>query len=314
MAQQLVTIFGGAGFVGTTVVEHLAKTGSRIRVVARQPNSALHVKPLGDVGQVQVVQGNIRDENSVRAAVRGSDMVINLVGILYESGAQKFKAIHEDGASAIARACAEFGVKKLVHMSAIGADEASPARYGQSKARGEKAVLAAFPEATIIRPSVIFGARDNLFNRFASAASLLPLLPVFSGDTKFQPVYVGDVAGVIVRALTDDSMKGELYELGGADILSLREMMKLAAHEAMQKVFFIDVPDFIAPYKVFFLGLLPNPPITLDQLKMLKKDNVVSDDARGLSDLGITPTLLEAILPTYLHRYRPKGQFASQLS
>jgi len=239
--------------------------------------------------------------------------VINLVGILYESGAQKFKAIHEDGAAAIARACAEFGVSKLVHMSAIGANEASPARYGQSKARGEKAVKQAFPEATIIRPSVIFGAKDRLFNRFASAASTFPILPVFSGACKFQPVYVGDVAAVMVKALTDGHMAGATYELGGADILSLRQMMERAADEARQKVWFINVPDFVAPYKAFFLGLLPNPPITPDQLKMLKVDNVVSDDALGLSDLGITPTLLEAILPTYLHQYRPKGQFEAQL-
>lgn len=310
MARQLVTIFGGAGFVGTTVVEHLARVGMRIRVAARRPNSALHVKPLGEVGQVQLVQANIRDEESVRAAVCGADMVINLTGILYESGAQKFTAVHETGAETVARACAEFGVKRLVHMSALGADENSPARYAKSKARGEKAVMAAFPDATILRPSVIFGTKDGLFNRFASAASLFPLLPVFSGKCRFQPVYVGDVATVITRAVSDEHMAGEIYELGGADIYSLREMMELAAKEAMQKVFFVDVPDFIAPYQVFFLGLLPSPPITLDQLEMLKSDNVVGEDAPGLSDLGITPTLLEAILPTYLHHYRPRGQFA----
>ncbi len=318
MAQQLVTIFGGAGFVGTTLVEHLARTGVRIRVAVRRPNSAMHVKPLGDVGQVQVVQANLRDEASVRAAILGSDSVINLVGILYESGAQKFDAVHVRGAETVARLSAELGVKRLVHMSAIGADENSPSLYARSKALGEKAVRAAFPAATIIRPSVIFGAADGLFNRFAKAASL-PLLPVFSGDTKFQPVYVGDVVKVIIMALNDSKMNdskmsGETYELGGADIYSLRDMMKLAAKEAMQKPFFVDVPDFIAPFKVFFLGLLPNPPITLDQLKMLKTDNVVSNDAQGLADLGITPTLLEAVLPTYLHHYRPKGQFAEKVS
>lgn len=312
MAQQLVTIFGGAGFVGTTLVEHLARTGARIRVAVRRPNSALHVKPLGDVGQVQIVQANLRDEASVRAAIQGADAVINLVGILYESGAQKFNAIHGQGAATVARISAELGVKTLVHMSAIGADEQSPSLYAQSKAHGEKAVTAAFPNATIIRPSVIFGIGDGLFNRFAQAASL-PLLPVFSGDTKFQPVYIGDVVKVMVKALSDSNMQGQTYELGGADVYSLRQMMQLAAKEAMQKVWFIDVPGFIAPFNVFFLGLLPNPPITLDQLKMLKSDNLVSDDAKGLSDLGITPTLLEAILPTYLHQYRPKGQFAENV-
>ena len=313
MAQQLITIFGGAGFVGTTLVEHLAKTGVRIRVAVRRPNSAMHVKPLGDVGQVQVMQANLRDEDSVRAAIKGSDAVINLVGILSESGAQKFKAVHAKGAETVARLSAELGVKSLVHMSAIGADEESPAFYAQSKALGEKAVKAAFPDATIIRPSVIFGANDGLFNRFAQAASL-PLLPVFSGDTKFQPVYVGDVVKVMIRALNDSNMQGETYELGGANTYSLREMMQLAAKEAMQNVWFIDVPDFIAPFKVFFLGLLPNPPIPLDQLSLLGQDNIVGEDAQGLSDLDISPTLLETVLPTYLHQYRPKGQFAENVS
>lgn len=309
MTQQLVTVFGGSGFVGTTLVEHLAKRGLRVRVAVRRPNSALHVKPLGNVGQIQVVQANLRNEASVRAAVRGSDAVVNLTGILFESGAQKFNAVHAKGAALVARACADFGVGKLIHMSAIGANEDSPSNYARSKAAGEKAVMAAFPEATIIRPSVIFGPMDHLFNRFAQVASL-PFVPVFSGDTKFQPVYVGDVAEVIVKAVTTKDMQGEIYELGGADIYSLREMMQLAAKEAMQAPWFVDVPDFIAPFKVFFLGMLPNPPITLDQLKMLKSDNVVDDDAKGLSDLGITPTLVEAILPAYLHHYRPKGQFA----
>jgi len=312
MTQKMVTIFGGAGFVGTALVEHLAKSGVRIRVAVRRPNSAMHVKPLGDVGQIQVVQANLRDDNSVRAAIQGADAVINLVGILFESGAQKFKDIHVKGAETVARLAADFGIKTLVHMSAIGADEESPALYAQSKALGEKAVRQAFPEATIIRPSVIFGAGDSLFNRFAQAASL-PLLPVFSGDTKFQPVYVGDAAKVIIKALTDGNMQGETYELGGADIYSLRDMMKLAAREAMRKVCFLDVPDFIAPYPVFFLGLLPNPPITIDQLKMLEQDNVVHADALGLSDLEILPTLLGAVLPGYLHQYRPKGQFAENL-
>ncbi len=309
MAQQLVTIFGGAGFIGTTLVEHLAKTGVRIRVAVRRPNSAMHVKPLGDVGQIQVVQANIRDKKSVRAAIMGSDMVINLVGILYQSGAQKFTAIHVKGAETIARISHELGVKKLIHMSAIGADENSPSLYAQSKALGEKAVKAAFADATIIRPSVVFGSQDGLFNRFAQASSL-PLLPVFSGDTKFQPVYVGDVVKVIMMALNKKAMQGETYELGGAEVYSLREMMDLAAKEAMQKVLFINVPDFIAPYIIFFLGLLPNPPITMDQFRMLKTDNVVSDEAQGLNDLGIKPTLLDSVLPTYLHQYRPKGQFA----
>ncbi|WP_235868194.1 complex I NDUFA9 subunit family protein [Paremcibacter congregatus] len=311
MAQQLVTIFGGGGFVGTTLVEHLAKTGVRIRVAVRRPNSAMHVKPLGEVGQVQVVQANLRDKDSVRAAILGSDAVINLVGVLAEAGGQKFNAIHEKGAKTVARLCAEMKVKSLVHMSALGADVDSPSLYGQSKGRGEQAVLKAFPEATILRPSVIFGAQDQLFNRFAKLAKF-PIVPVISGGTKFQPVYVGDVAEVIVRALREDNMRGQTYELGGAKIYSLREMMELAAKIAKLTPVFIDVPAFIAPLKVFFLSLLPNAPITLDQYKMLQKDNVVSEDALGLEDLGIEPTLAEVILPTYLVQYRPKGQFTPE--
>ncbi len=310
MAQQLVTIFGGSGFVGTTLVEYLAKTGVRIRVAVRRPNSAMHVKPLGDVGQIQVVQANLRDEKSVKAAVRGADAVINLVGILYESGAQKFNKVQAEGAGTVARACAEFGVGTLIHMSALGADENSPALYGRSKALGEKAVRTHFPAATILRPSVIFGPGDGLFNRFAQAVSTFPVMPVFSGDTKFQPVYVGDVVKVMIRALDDAAMRGETYELGGADVYSLRELMQLAAREARRKVCFVDVPAFIAPLKVFFLGLLPNPPITPDQFKMLRRDNVVDDDAKGLAELGITPTLVESVLPGYMVHYRPKGQFA----
>ncbi|MCF8474988.1 MAG: complex I NDUFA9 subunit family protein [Emcibacter sp.] len=314
MAQQLVTIFGGAGFVGTTLVEHLARTGVRIRVAVRKPNSSMHVKPLGDVGQIQVVQANLRDETSVRSAIRGSDAVINLVGILYETGAQKFKAVHEMGAETIARISQEFGVKSLVHMSAIGADESSPALYGKSKAAGEAAVKKAFTKATIIRPSVIFGNHDQLFNRFAQAASSLSVMPVFSGDTKFQPVYVGDVADAIIKILSDTTLQDKTYELGGAEIYSLREMMQLAAKEAMRKVCFVDVPKSIAPYFVFFLGLLPNPPITLDQLKMLATDNVVGKKALDLSKLSVSPTSLRAILPLYMHHYRPKGQFAEEIT
>ena len=310
MAQKLVTIFGGSGFVGTTLVEHLAKSGHRIRVAVRRPNSAMHVKPLGDVGQIQVVQANLRNPESVHAAIQGADAVVNLVGILHESGGQKFKAVHGAGAESVARLCAELGVKTLVHMSALGADEESPAFYAQSKALGEKGVKQAFPEATILRPSVIFGAGDGLFNKFAQAISIFPVMPVFSGDTKFQPVYVGDVVDVIIKALAGGDMQGKTYELGGVDTFTLRELMQLTAKETMRKPWFVDIPAFAAPFKVFFLGLLPNPPITLDQLRMLQSDNVVSKGSKGLSDLGITPTPVETVLPTYLHQYRPKGQFA----
>lgn len=313
MAQRLVTVFGGSGFVGKTLVERLAKSGVRIRVAVRHPNSALYLKPLGDVGQIQVVQANVRNESSVRAAIQGADAVVNLVGILSQSGAQKFAALHTVGAALVAKLSAEMGVENLVHLSAIGADSESEANYARTKGEGEEAVRHYFKDATILRPSVIFGPDDGLFNRFAQAASLLPIMPVFSGDCKFQPIYVGDVVQGILKALEENDMKGQTYELGGAKTFSLRELMALAAREAHQKVTFMDVPEFIAPFQVFFLGLLPNAPITLDQLKMLKKDNVVSEDSKGLSDLGITPTPVEAILPSYLHHYRPKGQFAQEV-
>lgn len=313
MAQRLITIFGGSGFVGKTLVERLAKTGARIRVAVRHPNSALALKPLGDVGQIQVVQANLRNEDSVRAALTGADAVVNLVGILSQSGAQKFDKLHVGGAALVAKLSAEMGVKNLVHMSALGADEDAEANYARTKGEGEAAVRHYFPKATILRPSVIFGPDDKLFNRFAQAASLLPVIPVFSGDCLFQPVYVGDVVQVMLKALEGDEMQGQAYELGGVKTYSLRQLMALAADEAQQKVTFIDVPDFVAPFQVFFLGLLPNAPITLDQLKMLKKDNVVSEGAKSLSDLGITATPVEAILPSYLHKYRPKGQFAQEV-
>lgn len=310
MAQKLVTIFGGSGFVGTALVEHLAKAGHRIRVAVRRPNSAMHVKPLGDVGQIQVVQANIRNAESVHAAIRGADAVVNLVGILHESGPQKFMGVQAQGAETIARLCADLGVKTLVHMSALGADEESPAVYGQSKALGEQGVTQNFPSATILRPSVIFGPSDGLFNKFAQAISTFPIMPVFSGDTKFQPIYVGDVVEVIIKALKGGDMKGKIYELGGVDTYTLRDLMKLTAKETLRSPLFVEVPAFVAPINVFFLGLLPNPPITLDQLRMLQTDNVVGEGSHGLSDLGITPTRVDTILPTYLHQYRPKGQFA----
>ncbi|WP_321389338.1 complex I NDUFA9 subunit family protein [Emcibacter sp.] len=313
MADRLVTIFGGGGFVGSTLVQHLAKTGVRVRVAVRHPNSATHVKPLGDVGQVQVVQANLRDEKSVRAAIQGSDAVVNLVGILQESGKQKFNKIQAIGAAIVAKYAAEAGVKKLVHMSALGADADSDSHYASSKAKGEEAVKHYFPTATILRPSVIFGTDDQFFNRFAAMASTFPVMPVFFGETKFQPIYVGDVAEVIIRALNDDALAGKTLELGGPKIYSMREILELTCTETMNDIPLIDVPAPAAWVMGFFLGMLPGAPVTLDQLRLLQKDNVVSDGAEGLASLGMTGTPVEAVIPSYLVHWRPKGQFADQI-
>ncbi|WP_417319183.1 complex I NDUFA9 subunit family protein [Emcibacter sp.] len=313
MADRLVTIFGGGGFVGTTLVQHLAKSGVRVRVAVRHPNSAMHVKPLGDVGQVQVVQANVRDEKSVRAAIRGSDAVVNLVGILSQSGKQKFNTVQAIGAAIIAKYSAEEGVKKLVHMSALGADAESDSVYASSKAKGEEAVKHYFPSATILRPSVIFGPGDDFFNRFAAMASRLPVMPVFFGGTKFQPVYVGDVANVIVRALGDDALCGTVLELGGPKTYSMREIIELTCRETMNDVPLVDLPSPVALTMAFFLGMLPGAPVTIDQVRLLQKDNVVSKGAKGLESLGMTGTPVEAVLPSYMEHWRPKGQFADQI-
>ena len=313
MADRLVTIFGGGGFVGTTLVQHLAKTGVRVRVAVRHPNSAMHLKPLGDVGQVQVVQANIRDEKSVRAAVKGADAVVNLVGILHESGKQKFNSVQAIGAAIVARTAAAEGVSKLVHMSALGADADSNSKYASSKARGEEAVRHYFPSATILRPSVIFGPGDDFFNRFAALASRFPVMPVIFGDSKFQPVYVGDVAEVIVRAVSDAALAGKTLELGGPKVYSMREILELVCKESRNDIPLIDVPAPAAWVMGFFLGMLPSPMVTIDQLRLLQKDNVVSDGAEGLASLGIAGTPVEAIIPSYMMHWRPKGQFADQI-
>jgi uncharacterized protein YbjT (DUF2867 family) len=309
MKGQLVTIFGGAGFIGTSVVEHLAKSGCRIRVVTRRPNNALHVKPLGELGQIQLVQANLRNKFSVEAAVKGSDIVINLVGLLFESGSQTFQKIHVEGATIIAEASSAAGVKQLVHLSAIGADAESPSLYAQSKAAGEATVIEKFPHATIIRSSVVFGPDDQFFNKFGAMAKSFPFLPVISGDTKMQPVYVGDLAMAIEAILKTKGASGNVYEFGGPRIYSFRELLELIIQVTQQNVALITVPMAIAKFKAFFLGMMPNPIVTLDQLRLMAKDNVVSKGAKGFKDLKISPTPVEAIIPSYLVHYRPKGQF-----
>ncbi len=312
MTQRRITIFGGSGFVGRYVVMRLAARGDRIMVATRRPQDALFLKPLGDVGQIQFVMSNVRNEASVERAVRGADAVINLVGILHESGKQKFETVQAEGAPNIARAAKNAGVKQLVHVSAIGADARSESDYASSKGRAEQAVREVFPEATIFRPSVIFGPEDDFFNRFAALARMLPFVPVISGATKFQPVYVGDVADAIVKALANHAMSGRTYELGGPKIYSLRDIQKYILAEIMQKKPLVNIPMGLAKLKAAFLQILPNPPLTLDQLKLLQSDNIVANGALTFADMGLRPKPVEAVAPSYLRRFRPKGQFSTQ--
>ncbi|MFQ5533485.1 MAG: complex I NDUFA9 subunit family protein [Sphingomonadales bacterium] len=327
MADRLVTIFGGSGFVGRHLVQRLARTGVRIRVAVRNPNLALFLKPLGDVGQIQIVQANVRDDDSVARAVAGADAVVNLVGILYQRGRQRFDDLQADGADRIARASRAAGVSRLVHLSAIGADSASASHYARSKAAGEKAMTEAFPNVTIMRPSVVFGPEDGFFNRFATMIRMTPVLPLFGGvpvlrpggQTKFQPVYVGDVADAIVTALGDRSMAGKVFELGGPRIYTLRQIFEIVLAETGRKRLCVSIPFGLAKIKAWLLQiasrlLMVAPLLTVDQVKLLATDNVVADDALTLADIGITPTTVEAIIPTYLWRHRRSGQFSDHNS
>jgi len=307
---KLVTIFGGSGFLGRHIVRALANDGWRIRVAVRKPNSAYFLRPMGRVGQIQFVKANLRDEDAVQAAMKSADAAINLVGILVQSGAQNFRDLHAAGAERIARAAAEHGVGRLLHVSALGARADSPALYARSKAEGEERVRAAFPAATIFRPSIVFGPEDDFFNRFAWLARLSPMLPLIGGGrTQFQPVYVGDVAQAASRALKDPAAAGRTFELGGPEIMTFKEIMQSVLKETRRKRLLLSIPFGLARIQAAVLGLLPKPPLTLDQVRMLEDDNVVSGDALSLRDLGIAPTAAEAIIPSYLWRFRKHGEF-----
>jgi uncharacterized protein YbjT (DUF2867 family) len=308
MNANLVTVFGGSGFLGRHTVRALARAGWRIKVATRHPNSAFFLRPLGSVGQIDFVKCDVADAESVAHALKGSNAVINLTGILFEKG-QTFEEVQADGAANIAQSAAAAGVGALVHVSAIGADAESDAHYAITKAEGEQAVREAFSKAVILRPSIVFGPEDGFFNKFAGLARILPGLPlVGGGKTRFQPVFVGDVAQAILVALSRQD--GRTYELGGPTIYSFKELMQLMLREIGRKRVLVPVPFGIASLKAMFLQLLPNPLLTLDQVRLLKKDNVVSPTAPGLSDLGITPTSVEAVIPSYLWRYRAKGEYA----
>jgi uncharacterized protein YbjT (DUF2867 family) len=313
----LVTVFGGSGFLGRYVVRALCKRDYRIRVAVRRPDLALHLQPAGKVGQVHAVQANLRYPASVEAAMRGSHIAINLVGILAESGAQTFEAVQGVGAGAVAKAAAAVGAR-MVHISAIGADENSPARYGRAKAAGEKAVLAAVPNATIMRPSVVFGPEDQFTNRFASLARISPALPLIGGGvTKLQPVYVGDVATAVADAVDGKTKAGATYELGGPEVLTMREIMELILATIERKRMLVSLPFGLAKLQALFLQFAPGAfRLTPDQVALLRSDNVVSGAAKAagltLEGMGIAADSLEAIAPQYLWRFRKAGQFAQK--
>ncbi|CCE98392.1 NADH-ubiquinone oxidoreductase [Sinorhizobium fredii HH103] len=311
----LVTIFGGSGFVGRHVVRALAKRGYRIRVAVRRPDLAGHLQPLGTMGQISFVQANLRYRKSVDRAVEGADHVINCVGVLFESGRNTFDAVQDFGARAVAEAARAAGAT-LTHISAIGANTQSASSYARTKGRAEIAILETVPEAVILRPSIIFGPEDDFFNKFASMARFAPALPLIGGgQTKFQPVYVTDVAEAVARAVDGKLKGGTIYELGGAQILSFRECLEITLKTIDRKRSFVSIPFGIASLLGSVASLVPfiAPPITADQVVLLKSDNVVSAAAeaegRTLAGIGIEPTLLDSILPTYLVRFRPQGQY-----
>jgi len=308
---RVATVFGGSGFIGRHLIKRLAKTGTIIRVATRHPSSANFLRTNGSVGQIIPIAVNTNDDASVAAAVRDADIVINLIGILYESGVNTFRGTQGEAPGRIARAAKAAGAQRFIQISAIGADAGSTSEYARSKAAGEQAVRKAFPEATILRPSIVFGPEDNFFNRFAAMARISPALPLIGGGhTKFQPVYVGDVADAIMKALDNPAAQGKTYELGGPRVYSFKEIMELVLEEVRRKRFLVPVPWSVAEFQGKILGKLPKPLLTSDQVELLKRDNVVAPGAATLSDLGINPTAAEVIIPTYLDRFRVGGRFS----
>ena len=312
---KLVTIFGGSGFVGRYIARRMAQNGWRVRVAVRNTNEAMFVRTYGAVGQVEPVFCNIRDDASVAAVTQGADAVVNCVGVLAELRKNTFAAVQAEGATRIARVAAAMGVARMVQLSAIGASDTSASAYARTKAAGEQGVLDHMPDAMILRPSIIFGAEDEFFNRFAGMTRLGPVLPVIGADTRFQPVYVDDVAAAAIKGVLGE-VPGGIYELGGPDVATFRELMQTMLAVVRRRRMILNMPFWAARImaggfnilRVVSLGLV-TPPVTRDQVANLAVDNVVSDGAKGFADLGITPTAMMAVLPDYLWRFRPSGQY-----
>jgi len=309
-AGKVVTVFGGSGFLGRHLVQRLAHAGWTVRVAVRYPTDAAFLKPQGDVGQIVPMRCDIRKDEEVVLALNGADLAINLIGILYEKGASTFQALHADGAGRIARLAKSLGVPALVQVSAIGASKDSTAAYASSKAEGEEQVRQAFPEAVIIRPSLVFGPQDGFFNLFGAMARFSPALPLIGGGlTKFQPVYVGDVAEAIVKAATDPKQAGKTFELGGPTVYSFRQLLEILLRQIGRRRCLLTIPFGLASFQAFFTEKLPKPPLTRDQVELLKTDNICSGTLPGLAELGIAPRSVEVELPTYVDIYRRGGRF-----
>ncbi len=310
LARKTVTVIGGTGFVGRAIIEKLAKAEAQIIILARNGERAKRLKPLGDVGQISVIAGNALDEATLRSAIAPADCVINLVGILAPSGTQTFDATQAKLPEMIARIASETGVEQLVHLSAIGADAKSPSQYARTKAEGERGLLRQFPDAVILRPSIIFGAGDGFFTRFGQMAMIAPALPLIGGGKNvMQPVYVGDVADAVMAVLQQGNIKGDIFELGGPAKYSFAELMRFTLKAVGRKRALVNIPFAMMALPAAFASLLPNPPVTSDQLKLLKIDNVVSAKAKGLEMLGITPKSIDVIVPEYLAPFKPGGRF-----
>ncbi len=318
--QGLVTVFGGSGFLGAQTVRALAKRGYRVRVAVRRPGHGYRLRMLGDVGQIEILQANIRAPISIARALDGAQACVNLVGALYESGRQQFQSLHAMGARNIAEAVAAAGVTRLIQVSAIGADADSASKYARTKAMGEAATREVFPGTTILRPSIVFGRDDSFFNRFGQMATLSPVLPLIGGGhTRFQPVFVGDVAAAVANAIGDPATAGQTYELGGPAIYTFKALMELILSETGRQRILVPIPFALASLMGAAAelpsALLPIAPfLTRDQVELLRTDNVVAAGALGLADLGIEPTAVEAITPSYLFRYRKGGQYAEALA
>jgi NADH dehydrogenase len=310
MKNRTVTVIGATGFLGRHTVRALAKAGWRIKAASRHPARGFFLRPLGSVGQIELVKCDVTDADSVGAAIRGSDAAVNLTGILFERG-QSFEDVQAAGAANVAEAAAAAGISALVHVSAIGADRHSDSVYARTKAEGEEAIRRNFPGAVILRPSIVFGPEDSFFNKFAGMARYFPALPLIGGGkTRFQPVFVGNVAAAIVAGLDNPAARGRTFELGGPGVYSFKELMEITVRQTGRERALIPLPFRLAGIMAAFLQLLPGSVLTMDQVRLLKKDNVAGAGAPGLADLGITPTSVEAVLPSYLWRYRAKGEYA----